>query len=59
MVTNFLGPLTGHYFQTAMMRTMTNIIKHGQIHVHLFRIKPNVLLALLIGHFTENMQEAM
>ncbi len=35
-----------------MICTTTNIIKHCQIHVHLFRIKLNELLPPLNGHFS-------
>lgn len=49
-------------FQTAVICATTHILKHCQIHVHLFRVKLNTLLTALNGHFafkvSRNLQEA-
>lgn len=46
----------------AVIQMTTNIIKHFWIHVHLFRIKLNMLLVALTGNFTlkmlQHVQEA-
>lgn len=56
---------TSHHifiFQTAMMHTITNVKKHYQIQIYLFKINLNALLLPLTEHLTlkvlQNVQPA-